>query len=63
MEQVGMKNNHRGTQINGVPAYAHTFCLFSLIFSLFFLLFCVDLFCTCIFILSSFFTRVPQNKI
>jgi hypothetical protein len=30
-----MKNNNRGAQINGVPAYAHYFSLFSLIFSYF----------------------------
>jgi hypothetical protein len=31
-EQVGMKNNHKGTQINGVPAYAHSFSLFLIFF-------------------------------
>jgi hypothetical protein len=30
-----MKNNHKGAQINGVPAYAHSF-----FFSDFFLFFC-----------------------
>jgi hypothetical protein len=42
-----MKSNHRGAQINGVPAYAHSY---------FFLCF-VQLFCTCIFIFSSFFHK------
>jgi hypothetical protein len=39
--------NHRGAQINGVPAYAHTFYPFSDYF-IFFSLFCADFFCTCL---------------
>jgi hypothetical protein len=59
-----MKNNHRGAQINGVPAYAHSFSLFFSDFfsSSFFSLFCAAfLFCTCLFIFP-FFTRVPQKQ-
>jgi hypothetical protein len=49
--------NHRGAQINGVPAYAHTFSLF-MTFSLF-SLFCVDFLCTCL--LYSFFTKCKKR--
>jgi hypothetical protein len=57
MEQVGMKNNHRGAHINGVPTYMHSF---SLIFTSFVSLYCVA-FLNLPFIFY-FFTRVPQKQ-
>jgi hypothetical protein len=57
-EQVGIKNNHKGAQINGVPAYAHSF---SLIFLLLFSLFCADFFARA-FLYSLFFTRESQKQ-
>jgi hypothetical protein len=48
-----MKNNHKGAQINGVPAYAHFF--------LFFLLCFVRLFCALAFFIL-FFRKVQQKQ-
>jgi hypothetical protein len=40
-----MKSNHIGARINDVPAYAHSFSVFSLIFLLLLLTFlCADFF-------------------
>jgi hypothetical protein len=47
-ERAGMKNNHRGTQINGVSAYAHCFLSFFSDFSLLFF-----------FVLCAFFLHLP----
>jgi hypothetical protein len=54
-----MKNNHRGAQINGVPAYAHSF---SLIF-FFFFLFCVVFLHSPFYILFFFSQECRKNKI
>ena len=53
-----MKNNHRGAQINGVPAYAHSFSLFFSDFFLLLLFLCfVRLFCFALAFLYSFFYK------
>jgi hypothetical protein len=54
-QQVGMRNNHTGAQINGVPTFAHSFSLFFLFF------FVLGGFCTLAF-LYYFFTRVSQKQ-
>jgi hypothetical protein len=56
-----MKNNHKGAQINGVPAYPHSFSLFSLIVFFFFSLFYVAFFSLAFYVLF-FFTRVTQKQ-
>jgi hypothetical protein len=53
-----MKNNHKGAQINGVPAYAHSF-----FFSDFFLFFLFCMFFALDFLHSIFSQECRKNKI
>jgi hypothetical protein len=52
--------NHRCAQINGVPAYAHTFSLFLILFPI--SLFCAAFLCTCL-LYYLFHKSAAKNKI
>jgi hypothetical protein len=57
-KQVGIKNDHIGAHINGVPAYTYFFLGF---FLLFFLVLC-GFFCTCLFIFSFFHKSAAKKQ-